>query len=96
MIVRDRYGGRFQIADQGSGTAQMTSGAVMVQACQGRCVFTGPLVVSCRMVMGVVTRMLGRHTGFVLTIAGHGCPAELQGQQHQQEDRQVPFHGREL
>ena len=48
------------------------------------------------MFVGVVTRVLGRHTGFVLAMAGHGCPAELQGQQHQQENRQVPFHEREL
>jgi hypothetical protein len=48
------------------------------------------------MLMAVVTRMLDRHNGFVLAMAGHSCPAELQGQQHQQEDRQVPFHGRKL
>jgi hypothetical protein len=48
------------------------------------------------MLMAVVTRVLGRRNGFVLAMADHGCPAELQGQQHQQEDRQVPFHGREL
>jgi hypothetical protein len=48
------------------------------------------------MFVGVVTRVLGRHTGFVLAMAGHGCPAELQGQQHQQENRQVPFHEHEL
>jgi hypothetical protein len=44
------------------------------------------------MVMAVMTWMFDRHTGFVLAMAGHGCPAELQGQQHQQENRQVPFH----
>jgi hypothetical protein len=48
------------------------------------------------MVMGVVTRVLSSHTGFVLAIANHCCPAELQGQQHQQENRQVPFHGSPL
>jgi hypothetical protein len=48
------------------------------------------------MLMAVVTHVLDRHTGFVLAIADHGCPAELQGQQHQQKDRQVPFHGCEL
>jgi hypothetical protein len=44
------------------------------------------------MVMDVMTRVLGSHTGFVLAIANHCCPAELQRQQHQQENRQVPFH----
>jgi hypothetical protein len=48
------------------------------------------------MLMAMVTRMLGHHTGFVLAMAGHGCPGELQGQQHQQKDRQVPFHGERL
>jgi hypothetical protein len=46
VIVRDRYGGRFQIADQGSGTTQMASGAIMVHACRFSCFFTGLLVVS--------------------------------------------------
>lgn len=48
------------------------------------------------MFVGVVTRVLSLDTCFVQAMADHGCPAELQGQQHQQEDRQVPFHGREL
>jgi hypothetical protein len=48
------------------------------------------------MVMAVMAWGLGSHSGFVLAIAGHGCPAVLQGQQHQQENRQVLFHGREL
>ena len=42
--------------------------------------------------MGVVTRVLGSHTGFVLAIACHCCPTELQGQQNQQKNRQVPSH----
>jgi hypothetical protein len=46
--------------------------------------------------MAVVTRVLGTHSGFVLAKASHCGPAELQGQQDQQENRQVPFHGREL
>jgi hypothetical protein len=44
------------------------------------------------MVVAVMTRVLGRQSVFVLAIACHGCPAELQGQQHQQENRQAPFH----
>ena len=44
------------------------------------------------MVMGVMTRVLGSHTGFVLAIACHCCPTELQGQQNQQKNRQVPSH----
>lgn len=44
------------------------------------------------MVMGVVTRVLGSHTGFVLAIACHCCPTELQGQQNQQKNCQVPSH----
>lgn len=48
------------------------------------------------MLMAVVARMLGSHSGFVIAIDGHSCPGELQGQQSQQENRQVPFHEREL
>jgi hypothetical protein len=61
----------------------MTSGTVMVHACRLRGVFAGLLVVSVCVVMAVVTRVLGSHTSFVLAIACHGCPAELQGQQNQ-------------
>jgi hypothetical protein len=44
------------------------------------------------MVMGVMTRVLGSHTGFVLAITNHCRPAELQGQQNQQENHQTTFH----
>jgi hypothetical protein len=44
------------------------------------------------MVVAVMTRVLGRHSGFILAIACHCCPAELQGQQHQQENHQATFH----
>ena len=67
---------------QGSGTTHMTSGTVMVHARRLRCIFAGILLVNCRMVMCVVTRVLGSRTGFVLAIAGHCCPAVLQGQQN--------------
>jgi hypothetical protein len=44
------------------------------------------------MVVTVVARVVGGHFGFMLAIASHCCPAELQGQQSQQNDRQEPFH----
>ena len=96
MIVRDRYCGHVQIADRGSCTAQMTGGTVVIHAYRLGCVFTGLLGVSSRMVVAVMTLVLSCNSGFVLAIACHGCPAELQGQQHQQENRQIPFHGYKL
>jgi hypothetical protein len=44
------------------------------------------------MVMGVVNWVMGSHAGFMLAMAKHGCPAQLQGQQNQQKNGQVPFH----
>jgi len=39
-----------------------------------------------------VSRVVGSHTGLMLAIASHCCPAELQGQQNQQKDCQELFH----
>ena len=44
------------------------------------------------MFVGVMPRVFGSHAGFVLAIAGHCCPAELQGHQNQQENCQILFH----
>jgi hypothetical protein len=41
----------------------------------------------------VMSRMVGCHTGFMRAIHSHCCPAELQGQQREQKDGQVPTHG---
>jgi hypothetical protein len=46
VVFRDRYGGRRQITDQGCGTAQMTSGAIMVHAGRWFSVITSRWVVS--------------------------------------------------
>jgi hypothetical protein len=50
------------------------------------------MMVGCLMVVGVMSRVVGGHTAFMLAIASHCCPAKLQGQQNQQKNCQVPFH----
>jgi hypothetical protein len=44
------------------------------------------------MVVTVVAWVVGSQTRFMLAITSHCCPAELQGQQNQQENHQIPFH----
>jgi hypothetical protein len=44
------------------------------------------------MVVGVVSRVRGSYTGFMLAKTSDCCPAELQGQQNQQKDCHPLFH----
>jgi hypothetical protein len=54
------------------------------------------MVISRVMVVGVESRVVGSHAGFMLAISNRCCPAELQGQHDQQKHRQVLFHRTEL